>query len=391
MTPRERVKTALQFERPDRLPRNESPWKQTVERWQREGLPDDVSLTDYFDFDITCMFIDPSPQFPMRILSQDEECITYDDRYGYRIRKDPHGESTIEFLRHVTKDRDTWEEEVKPRLVLSSDPTAPARLDDQSYFGHFDPFPTWGEAIEKYERLYASDRYMLFMFYGPWEAAWRHRGMEALLMDFALTPDWIEEMAQVHVDLLMAVMERCIALGAKPDGIWWAEDLGANSGPLFSPKSWDTLLGLHYARFGDFLRHHGIDFWMHSDGRIHSYLERLIDVGVQCLNPLQVQAGMDAVALRREFGDRLAFYGGISAQAMAGPRVELGAVLERIIPIARDGGYIMHSDHSVPPDVSFEQFCWLQKRAEEIFAAVDWDAVDWDDLTGSQLTGMSDR
>ena len=369
MTPRECVNAALRFERPDHLPRNESPWKQTVDRWQREGMPQDISLADYFQFDITCMFIDPSPQYPMRILSQDEKFITYDDRYGYRIRKDPHGESTLEFLYHVTTDREAWENDVKPRLVLSDDAAAPARLDDKSYFGHFDPFPAWDEAVDKYHRLYADDRYMLFMFYGPWEAAWRHRGMEALLMDVVLAPDWIEEMAKIHVDLLIAVMEKCLALGAKPDGIWWAEDLGANSGPLFSPRAWDKLLRPHYARFGEFLRRHGIDFWMHSDGRIHSYIDRLIDVGVQCLNPLQVQAGMDAVELRGQYGTRLAFYGGISAQVMAGPRPELEAVLQRIIPMARKGGYIMHSDHSAPPDISFEQFSRMQKRAEEIFAA----------------------
>ena len=73
------------------------------------------------------------------------------------------------------------------------------------------------------------------------------------------------------------------------------------------------------------------------------------------------------VKLRKRYGNKLAFYGNISVQNMAGSREQLEQELKRKIPLAVDGGYILHSDHSVPPEVSFNQFCWMQKRAQEIF------------------------
>jgi uroporphyrinogen decarboxylase len=367
MTSRERVKAALRFERPDRLPRNDAPWTQTIARWRAEGLPDDVAVADYFDFDIAMMFIDPSPRFEMKVLKREGGFITYEDRYGYTMRKEEHGEGTIDFIAHRNTGREAWAEAVRPRLVLSDDPTEPARLDDSQYFAHFAPYPSWAEAVEKYRRLYARGRYVLFMCYGPWEAAWRHRGMEELLVDSVQDPGWVDEMGAVHVDLVVDILKRCLDLGARPDGILWAEDLGTSIGPMFSPSGWDDFLRPHYRRFGEFLRREGIDFWLHSDGRIHEYVPRFIDVGVQVLNPLEVKAGMDAVQLREQFGRNLAYYGNISAQRMAGSRSELDEELRRKIPVAREGGYIMHSDHSVPPEVSLAQYRWMQDRAQEIF------------------------
>lgn len=191
--------------------------------------------------------------------------------------------------------------------------------------------------------------------------------MEELLLDTARDPEWVEDMARAHVDLVIAILEHCGELRVKPDGILLAEDLGCNSGPLFSPRSWDRIFRPHMERLGESLRRAGITFWMHSDGKIELYLERLIEVGVEVLNPLDVQAGMDAPLLRQRLGKRLAFHGNISTRAMAGTRGKLEEELARKIPLAREGGFIMHSDHSVPPDVSFEQYAWMQRRAQEIF------------------------
>ena len=57
----ERVQTALRFERPDRLPANESPWEQTAAAWYEQGIPPGTSLADYFDFDIALFFLSEMP------------------------------------------------------------------------------------------------------------------------------------------------------------------------------------------------------------------------------------------------------------------------------------------------------------------------------------------
>jgi uroporphyrinogen decarboxylase len=361
---RDRIKTALRFERPDRLPVHESPWEQTAAAWYDEGIPAGVSLADYFDFDIEMMYLDPSPRFEMKVLGREGGNITYEDRFGYTITKPEGISATMHFHSHVTTDRAAWER-IKPRFRLAAGDSA--RIDDKMYFGHFDPYPSWDEAVEKYRTIYGRNRYLLFMFYGPWEATWRHRGMENLLMDVAVDPDWVRDMAQTYQSLVLDILQHCVALGIKPDGVLSADDLGSSHAPLMSPKMWADVFKPQVARLGDFCRNHGVDFWMHSDGAIEPLIDEIVETGVQVLNPLEAKAGMDVVELRRRYGRRLAFYGNIDVRKMSGPQDELLTELRRKIPLARQGGYIMHSDHSCPPDVSLARYQWLLDHAREIF------------------------
>jgi len=363
---RSRIKAALAYETPDTLPCHETPWEQTLAAWRTQGLPGDVSLEDHFGFDLSFMFLDTSPRFGQKILKRNGGMITYEDRFGYTLKKAEGISSTIDFVEHRTANKKTWET-IKPRFVLSDDRAEPARIDDAMYFGHFAPYPTWSDARGKYERIYGQGRYMLFMVYGPWEATWRHRGMENLLLDTATDPDWVREMADTYQELVINVLERCLDEGMKPDGIFAADDLGMTTAPLISPRSWRRLFKPAVRRLGSFLREKEIDFWMHSDGAIIELIDDLLDCGVRVLNPLEVKAGMDAVALRKRYGKNLSFFGNIDAAKMSGPQSVIGEELERKIPLARDGGFIMHSDHSCPPDVSFERYAWILQRAREIF------------------------
>jgi len=367
MNHRERIEAALGFERPDRLPCDESFWDGTLEAWRRQGMPAEVTAADYFDFDLCWMAIDASPRMEQKILSRGGGMITFTDRFGYTLTKQDGISSSMEFSDHVTVDRAAWEQ-IKPRFSLSTDPAEPARLDEPSYFAHFDPYPSWDEARAKYDRLRATGRYMLYNFYGPWEATWRHRGMEKLLMDVALEPDWLAEMAETYISLVIDVLGRCIELGMKPDGVFMVEDLGATRSMLFSPASWRAVLKPACARLGDFLRARGITFWMHSCGAIQPVIDDLVECGLEVLNPLQASAGLEVGELRRRYDKRLAFVGNIDVHKMTGPQEDLLDELRRKVPVAREGGYVFHSDHSVPHAVGFDRYCWMLETARAIFA-----------------------
>ena len=331
-------------------------------------MPQDVDALDYFDFDLCFMYLDASPRFEQKILHRADGYITFKDRFGYTLRKQEGLSATMEFSDHVTTDRDAWER-VKPRLALSTDPREPARIDEASYFAHFDPYPSWEEACAKYKRLMATERYMLFNAYGPWEATWRHRGMQNLLMDIATDPDWVLDMANTYQDLVIAVLQRCFELGMKPDGFFLVEDLGSIRSMLMSPDSWRHISKPGVARLGSLLQQHGIDFWWHSCGAVQAVIDDLVECGVRMLNPLQASAGFDLVELRKRYGKRLGFYGNIDVRKMLGPRAELEEEIRRKLPVAREGGYVLHSDHSVPPQVSFDQYCWMLRTAREVFDA----------------------
>lgn len=368
MNHRQRVEAALRFERPDRLPCNESFWDGTLDAWRKQGMPSDVEPADVFDFDLCTMFLDASPRLEQKILDRGDGYITYEDRFGYTVRKLDGLSGTMDFLDHATADRDAWDR-IQRRFTLSADPDAPARIDGASYFAHFDAYPSWTGAAEQYRTLRATDRYMLFAAYGPWEATWRHRGMERLLFDVAEQPDWVAQMARTYQDLVLAILQRCLDERMKPDGFLMVEDLGWNLSMLMSPTTWRTILKPSVARLGEFLAGRGIDLWMHSDGAIFPVLDDLVDCGVRVLNPLEVAAGFDVVEVRKRYGRRLAFYGNVDVKKMLAGEAELRAELERKIPPARQGGYILHSDHSVPPQVDYARYEWMLKTAREIYSA----------------------
>ncbi|MBN2215743.1 MAG: hypothetical protein JW719_00060 [Pirellulales bacterium] len=365
MNSRERVRRAIRFEPPDRLPCAEDFWDGTIEQWRREGMPS-VKPEDYFDLDLCGMSLDASPRFAQEILERGNGMITYRDRFGYTVRKQDGVSGSMEYSDHATTDQQAWDR-IKPRFSLSSDPAEPARIDDASYFAHFDPYPSWEEAAAKYERLRATGRYLHFTTYGPWEATWRHRGMDKLLMDVALEPDWLRDMADTYMNLVIRILERCLELGMKPDAVYLIEDLGSTRSLLFSPASWRATLGPSMARLGEFLHRHEIHFWMHSCGAIHNLVDDLVERGLDVLNPLQASAGMDAVALRRRYGKRLAFCGNIDVHKMTGPKEAIHEELRAKVPLAREGGYIFHSDHSIPPTVAFERYVWILETARKLF------------------------
>ena len=107
----------------------------------------------------------------------------------------------------------------------------------------------------------------------------------------------------------------------------------------------------------------GIYAHLHSCGNINALIPDIIDAGVDALNPLEVKAGMDAIALKRQYGDALVLHGGINA-VLWSDQHQIVDEINRLVPILKEnGGYIFSSDHSIPNDVSLENF-------QEIVSAV---------------------
>jgi uroporphyrinogen decarboxylase len=366
MTHRQRIQAAIRHQPPDCLPANDAFWEGTLEAWQTQGMPADVSALDYFDFDICSMSLDTSPRFEQQIIGREGPYIIYEDRYGYTVKKLEDRSGTLGFLRHFTVDREAWGR-LKSRLSVSDDPAEPARIDDKSYFAHFDPYPGWDEAERKYRQLYASGRYLLFNTYGPWEASWRHRGFENQLMDVNENPEWLQEMAETYQTLAIDVVRQCLSRGMRPDGYFMVEDLAHSRGMLLSPHAWRRIFKPSVARLGRFLKNHGIDFWMHCCGNAEAIFEDLIECGLQVMQPLQVSSGLDIRALYPKYARRLSFYGNIDVRNILGDSEMLKQEVRAKISLATRGGYIFHSDHSIPPEVSFERYRWLLQFARHCF------------------------
>lgn len=354
MDGRTRVRNAIERKPMDRIPIAESPWEDTVTRWESEGLAKGADLAALFDWDIVDMSIDVSMRLPHRLVADDGEYVTIEDRYGYTVRKIKGKSRTIECLHHVTTGKDAWRD-LAPRFRF--DPTDTARIDDKSYFMRLEEYPSWEGAKRKLDALRATGRYVLFNAYGPYEGTWRHRGYQQLLMDVALDPEWVTEMGRAQNDLLIEVLRHAVRIGMKPDGLFLVDDMGSTRGLLISPESWRAVFKPIYAELGAYLRSEGIRFWLHSCGNVEAIIPDYIECGLDVLQPLQAHAGMDVRKLKPLYGDRLTFYGNIDARLMSGPEDAIEAeIRDKVLFARRGGGYIFHSDHSVPPEVSLPRF-----------------------------------
>jgi uroporphyrinogen decarboxylase len=110
MTTHERFRRMFAHQEADRVPIIDDPWEATVERWQREGMPADVSFVDYFDLDHVARFrVDNGPRYEERTLSETEDEKVYTSSWGVTMKQWKHAASTPEFLAHTVVDPKSWQ------------------------------------------------------------------------------------------------------------------------------------------------------------------------------------------------------------------------------------------------------------------------------------------
>jgi len=365
MTSRERVLMALNHEQADRIPITDSPWVSAIDRWHQEGLPREVNPAEYFDFEWVDFGADTSPLLPIEVVEENEEYIIRTTPQGGLRRDHKDYSSTPEIIDYPCKTRDDWER-IKERLTPNRDRvdwegtwlagTAEDQRGDDSMLetgrtDHRLGLPGWQQA-------YDQGRFIVYPAAFGYDKMQSYVASERLLIAIATEPDWVRDMYETDATLVIQMYEMMKQGGFQFDGAFILCDLGYRNGLLFSPRHYDEQLRPTFQRLVDYFHSEGLPVILHSCGCVKELIPRFIEDGLDCLQPLEVKAGMDLVELKEAFGDQIAFMGGIDARAMADPD---SAVIEeeiaRKIPVAKQGGgYIYHSDHSVPDNVSFEQY-----------------------------------
>jgi len=185
-----------------------------------------------------------------------------------------------------------------------------------------------------------------------YERAWSLRGFDALLMDMADRPEWVEQLFDRITDLQVRLAKRFIAAGV--DGGYFGDDYGAQRSMLFSPRTWRKLVKPRLAQmFAPFIEA-GLPVILHSDGDIKAILPDLVEIGLTTLNPVQPEV-LDHAWLAREYGSKLSFYGGISTQSVMpqeNPELVRLATIECAHSLAPNGtGLILGPSHRMQSDI----------------------------------------
>ncbi len=358
MTSIERVANTLDRKPVDRIPVAISPWGATADRWRSEGhIPDDEDVQEHFGQDLRnggWLSSVADLDFEPVTIEETEETILRLDGNGAKLRRHKLHDSTPEHVDFTVKDRAGWEERIKPHLV---------KLDRRRI------------AFEDYRRKkeFAAEKQRFFCWGGvpPFEQIHPMCGHENVLMGMALDPDWVKDMVNTYANMTIMHLETLFAEEGKPQGFFVFEDLGFKHKPFMSPAMYREILMPGHKRLFDFAHSLGCKVIVHSCGYVEPLVPGLIEAGMDCLQAMEVKAGMDLPRLFANFGDKISFYGGIDVRTLiSNDRALIDEELEKKIPpvVGNGGGYILHSDHSEPPDISYETMLYFVEHGIEVAA-----------------------
>jgi len=361
----DRMNKALRHEEPDRVPVSDFFWGQFVKRWRRElGLSKDTDPYIYYDLDWLVITPNLDPHIKQfEVLSESPEEITVRTGFEAVLRK-KYDQPMPGFLRFET---DTVE---KMNAFEFDDPWDERRYyarGDNQIDGVGDGFTRniapWVDRIREKHRdfpVYAS------VCEGH-EMLWRIVGSENAMMWMGLYPDEIQRFVErINVFSLELLRAQIKAAAGRLDGVLIWGDVAYKKGMLFSPAYWRKVFKPGVKAMIDESHGRGLPVIYHGCGNVNKIFEDFVELGVDAYNPLEAKAGMDVIDLRERFGHRIGFCGNMDVitWANAGKEELKKAVLTKL-NAAKGGGYIFQSDHSVPDNVSGENYDYVVKLVRE--------------------------
>ena len=311
LTTHERFRRILDHQPADRVPIWDFPWPGTLARWYREGLPPGIGFAEFFDLDkIARIEVDNSPRYAERVVEETEQYKIYTTKWGATLQEFKHVDSTPGFLAYTVTTPEKWEE-AKRRMTPSDDRIPWDYL--QENYGRWRDQGSWIDAK---------------LFFGFDSAHALTVGFETFLTALIERPQWCADI--------------------------WTDDWGYKNGLFFSLDMYRALLKPVQKRAVQWAHGKGAKVRYHTDGNINALVPDLIDIGIDMLHPLEAKAGMNALEIKKKYGQQLTIHGALDARLWT----DVGAIeeeIQRLVPaLKQSGGYIFASDHSIPNSVSFE-------------------------------------
>ena len=359
MTHRERWSRVMHFQPVDHVPDEEfGYWDDTLRSWHEQGLPKQIDSNEkadvYFGFAPRAgvpVHHSLLPAFDYQILEESESYRKVRDENGATCIIHSSGQSSIpHFLDFALKGREEWERLFKPRL----DPDDPRRRDEAT--------------ASAMRGQWAARDYPLGVDIGSlfgWIRNWA--GFEGAAMLVHDDPVLLEEI----MERITLSIERNVAWAVEQAeldfGAGW-EDMCFNMGPMISPRDFERLMVPRYRRITDILRRHGCDvIYTDCDGNINQLVPLWMEGGINCMFPVEVAAGSDPIPMRDRYGRQLLLLGGVNKRSLIAGKEAIRREIAHIEPYVREGGWIPHVDHRVPPDVTLENYRYYLSLKRDTF------------------------
>ncbi len=360
-----RMNKTLRHEEADRVPISDFFWGSFLKRWRQDlGLPKDTDVYKYYDLDwlVTIPNMDPHIK-PFETLKETESEVVVRTGFEAILRKkfkDPMPEfigfetDTIEKVKAFEFD-DPWDD----RRYFSAGDNQIAGVGD----GFERNSPPWVETVKKWHPdipVYGSQceaNEYLTRIIGPANN----------LLWAGLYPDemgkFIERLNEFALEQIKAQIKAADGL---LDGMVIWGDIAYKKDMFFSPDYWRTYYKPGLKAMIEECHQNNLPVIYHGCGNVKRVFADFIEVGVDAYNPLEAKAGMDVVELRRQYGHKIGFCGNMNVMEWADcSQEELKGIVLRKLNAAKGGGMIFQSDHSVPSNVSGQNYDYVVNLVRE--------------------------
>ena len=356
MTELKRFIACMEYESVDYTPFwNWGGWPETIERWRSEGYDPErfepAAIADNRNWIGDWFF--PRPPFEHKVISEDDRYVVYVNHEGIVMREmKNHPDSSMpQFIKFPVETRQEfrqfWKERMQPDLNLRAGTGWKERL--LSLRSASQPF---GILADRWGGFFGPLRNMV--------------GVEKLCTLFYDDPAFVEEMMEANADFIIAIMDQVLDVTIVDVFGFW-EDMAYKSAPLLSPQMARQYMLPRYRKVADHLYSRGVKYiGLDSDGQVDPLIPIWMDAGLNYLYPFEVQAGMDVLAVRKKYGKSLRLWGGVDKRALAQGPAAIDTELARVKTLIEEGGYIPHTDHSCPPDISFQNYCYYMEKLAEV-------------------------
>jgi len=366
----ERFLDCMEYRAGDRRPNHElGAWQQTRERWTREApdavrdftwswFPGEATLgMDHREFiDVDYAFL---PRFEEEVLEETDEYVVRRNGKGVVTRALKEG--TVGGQRMCMDTYLSWPVSqpedfaaLKKRLIAAAPERYSKDLDAQ---------------LERWKGrdcpLACGCNCAANGFY------WRARewmGTEALSYAWYDHPKLMHEMMEFYADFIIET-SRPVVETIQVEYFCLNEDLSMKNGPLLSPATYRTFILPHLKRMVAFFRSHGTRYFaIDTDGDPTLLIPLFLEAGVDILWPIERASEVSPQEWRRQFGRDLRLWGGVDKRALTRGPDAIREHLREFVPLIEEGGFIPTVDHTVPPDVSWDNFRYYMDAKRALLA-----------------------
>lgn len=327
------------------------------EEWRKQGATEDMIKMRAFAFDYVPYYnlgnLD-SIHRPKDIVLEDTPTHYVGiDHYGRRVRMDKRT-STIPLPEtYPVETMDDW---LKIKHMFAYDDS---RISD--------------EEIAKAKKLQDSGVLIKSEILGGFDTLRELMGEENCCVAFYEDPELVFDILNTISETNVRVLEK-ITKHLTIDQLSIHEDMAGKTAPMIGPATVEEYLKPYYLKSWKLVKDRGTKlFCQDSDGNMNPLIDIFMECGVNIFYPCEPMGGMDIVALRKKYGNKIAFRGGIDKHVIRTDKESIDRELAyKMQPCMMDGGIVFSLDHRIPNGTSLENYIYYIDRAREILGLPDF-------------------